>query len=404
MKRLLRVSLDILVTSIVPISGWFLLGILVEPNLINIFTLTYPIQFIMSVLQSLFAVGPNIYAYKENHKNDIDSGIILGIFFGTLIFGFIIFNIDKYISFMGMNVECYRIFGIYSVMQIYLQLLLYLIITKLYYKEENKKANKISIIFNLVNFSFLIIPAIFIKNQVIISAISLVATTIIVIYLLIKNIDKFKFSIHIFKWIKYDSVDLSTSIMFFLIYLFGLSRTINYGEEYTLALSFATLITDMQWDITHSIGTVAKIDITKNKFKYMDHLKNALKLIGLILISIIIMFLTLYPIYNCRLDMTLIYVLIEIICFIVYPLYCIKICYMQIEYSALKTTVNKQIAETIRFIFSFIPSPYCTGIGQLFSMVYQLIYSNIVVRFKNNELKEERIKSANNERLTHYEK
>ena len=47
---------------------------------------------------------------------------------------------------------------------------------------------------------------------------------------------------------------------------------------------------------------------------------------------------------------------------------------MQIEYSAIKTTINKQIANTIRFMFSFIPSPYCTGIGQLFSMIYQLIY------------------------------
>lgn len=386
MKRLLRISLDILVTSIVPIASYFLLGILIEPSLINIFSLTYPMQFIMSIYKSLFGVGTNVYAYKEDNKNAINSGIVLGIIVGLFTFIAIAINIDKYILFMGMDVDKYRIFGIYSVLQIYLQLILYLVINKLHYKEENKKANKLSTIFNIVNFSFLIIPAIFIKNQIIVATIALVATAITVICILFKNIEKFKFSINIFKWIKYDSVDLITSIMFFLIYLFGLSNAFKYGENYALAMSFSTLITDMQWDITHSIGVAARIDIVKNKFKYSEHLKNAFNLIGLILISIIAMFGILYPIYKTGLDITLIYVGIEIINFIVYPLYYIKMCYIQIERSALKTTINKQIADTIRFILSFIPTPFCTVIGQLASMTYQLIYSNIMVRFKKEKI------------------
>lgn len=385
MKRLLRISLDILVTSIVPIASYFLLGILIEPNLINIFSLTYPMQFIMSIYKSLFGVGTNVYAYKEDNKNAINSGIVLGIIVGLFTFVAIAINIDKYILFMGMDVDKYRVFGIYSVLQIYLQLILYLVINKLHYKEENKKANKLSTIFNIVNFSFLIISAIFIKNQIIVATIALVATAITVIFILFKNIEKFKISINIFKWIKYDSVDLTTSIMFLLIYLFGLSNAFKYGENYALAISFSTLITDAQWDITHSIGVAARIDIVKNKFKYSEHLKNAFKLIGLILISIIAMFGILYPIYKSELDITLIYVGAEIITFIAYPLYIIKICYMQIEYSAINATINKQISNTIRFILSFIPTPFCTIIGQLASMTYQLIYSNIVVRFKKED-------------------
>ena len=271
MKRLLRISLDILVTSIVPIASYFLLGILIEANLINIFSLTYPIQFIMSIYKSLFGVGSNVYAYKENNKNSINSGIVLGIIIGLLTFGMIAINIDKYITFMGMDVDKYRIFGIYSVLQIYLQLVLYLIINKLHYKEENKKANKLTTIFNIVNFVFLIIPAIFIKNQIIVAISALVATAITVIFILFKNMEKFKFSINIFKWIKYDSVDLTTAIMFLLIYLFGLSNIFKYGENYALALSFSTLITDMQWDITYSIGVAARIDIVKNKFKMYNN-------------------------------------------------------------------------------------------------------------------------------------
>lgn len=386
MKRLLRISLDILVTSIVPIASYFLLGILIEPNLINIFSLTYPIQFIMSIYKSLFGVGCNVYAYKEDNKNAINSGIVLGVIIGLFTFIAIAINIDKYILFMGMDVDKYKIFGIYSVLQIYLQLVLYLVINKLHYKEENKKANKLSTIFNIVNFVFLIVPAIITKNQLIVITIALVVTAITVIFILFKNIEKFKFSINIFKWIKYDSVDLTTSIMFLLIYLFGLSNAFKYGENYALAISFSTLITDMQWDITHSIGVVARIDIVKNKFKYREHLKNAFKLVGLILISIIVMFLILYPLYKSQLDITLIYVGIEIITFICYPLYNIKICYMQIECSAIKATINKQISNTIRFILSFIPTPFCTVIGQLASMTYQLIYSNLMVRFKKEKI------------------
>ncbi len=386
MKRLLRISLDILVTSIVPIASYFLLGILIEPSLINIFSLTYPMQFIMSIYKSLFGVGTNVYAYKEDNKNAINSGIVLGIIVGLFTFIAIAINIDKYILFMGMDVDKYRIFGIYSVLQIYLQLILYLVINKLHYKEENKKANKLSTIFNIVNFSFLIIPAIFIKNQIIVATIALVATAITAICILFKNIEKFKFSINIFKWIRYDSVELATSIMFLLIYLFGLSNAFKYGENYALAISFSTLITDMQWDITHSIGIAARIDIVKNKFKYSEHLKNAFNLIGLILISIIAIFGILYPIYKPELDITLIYIGMEVINFILYPLYNIKMCYIQIEKSALKTTINKQIADTIRFILSFNPTPFCTVIGQLASMTYQLIYSNIVVRFKKEKI------------------
>ena len=165
MKRLLRISLDILVTSIVPIAGWFLLGIILDANLINIFSLTYPIQFIMNTFKSIFSTGANISAYKDENKNVVNSGILLGIGLGAIIFGVIIINIDKYITFMNMDVDTYKIFGIYSIIQIYLQLVLQLILIKLYYKEENKKANKIAITFNLINFSTLIGAATITKNE-----------------------------------------------------------------------------------------------------------------------------------------------------------------------------------------------------------------------------------------------
>ena len=57
-----------------------------------------------------------------------------------------------------------------------------------------------------------------------------------------------------------------------------------------------------------------------------------------------------------------------------------KTCYLQLEYSAVKTTVHKQIANILRTIMSFIPTPYCTLIGQLVSMMYQLSYTKVLTR------------------------
>lgn len=378
MKRILRISLDILVTSVVPIAGWFLLGIILGGNLINVFSLTYPIQFIMNTFKSIFSTGANISAYKDNNKNAVNSGILLGIVLGALIFGIIIFNIEKYISFMNMDINTYKIFGIYSIIQIYLQLVLQFILTKLYYKEENKKANKIAITFNLINFITLIGTAIITRDELITCIVSIFILLIYTIIIVIKNMENFKISINLARCVKYDSVELFTSINFFIIYLFGLSNAFEFGERYVLAITFSTLVTDMQWDVTHAIGIVAKIDLSKRKFSYKEHLKNAYKLISMLIASIIIMSLTMYNSYNTDLLITGIFILGEILCFIMYPLYTIKTYYLQLEYSALKTTIHKQIANILRTIMSFIPTPYCTLIGQLVSMFYQSIYTKIL--------------------------
>ena len=46
MKRLLRISFNSAIFSLILILSWFMLGLLVDKNLVNVFTLTYPLQFI----------------------------------------------------------------------------------------------------------------------------------------------------------------------------------------------------------------------------------------------------------------------------------------------------------------------------------------------------------------------
>lgn len=114
MKRLLRISLDTLLTSTLPIIMWILLGIIVNKNITNVFTLTYPIQFIMGLLVSIFGIGANINAVKSKRNNLVDSNIILGCFVGGILTFILCVNVDTYIEFMSMEVNIYKVFCIYS--------------------------------------------------------------------------------------------------------------------------------------------------------------------------------------------------------------------------------------------------------------------------------------------------
>ncbi len=380
MNRLLRISFDTLLKSVTPILSWFLLGILVDKNLINIFSLIYPMQFVISAIKSIFGTGANISAIRDKNKESIFSGVVLGSILGIIILGAIVLNIDKYIAFMNMDIETYKTFAMYGLIQMFLQLLLNLSLCKLYYENDNKRANKYSFWFNLINFSSLIIMSIITKKQTIIASISIIITTIFTIIMMTRLVQKTKFKINLINCVKYDSVYLFAEISMFIIYLFGFKNSFNFGEKYILATSFATLITDTQWDISNAIKIVAQIDIAKRLFSYKEHMKNSRKLIYLLIISTFIMGLILYPSYKVDITATLLIVGIELISLYMYPTYITKLTYIQLEYSAIKATISKQIANILRVCCSFIPSPFCTSIGLAVSVIYQLVSTQCIIQ------------------------
>ncbi len=382
MKRLLKISFDLSLLSFIPIISWFLLGIIVDKNLINIFTLTYPLQFIYYILKSIFSTGANINKEKDNNKNAVMSGMFIGTIVAIIIFLIILINIDNYIIFMNMDVNIYKTFTIYSVLQLFVCLEFAMILNKLYYEEKNSLANKYSLIFNLLNFILLIGTSLITKNQITIITVTLIPLALFTIYIYVKNSEKFKLQLDIIKCIKYDSTELFNNIAFFLIFLFGLSNALEFGEQFSLALTFVALITDTQWDTTDAIVTAATIDISKNNFNYKEHRNNAYKLLGILFLTSLFMFVCLYGFYDLDFKITMIYFGFEIINFIMYPIYRIKTCYLQLEWSALKTTTNKIISSILRMIMSLLKTPFCTGIGQLCSSIYQFI--SVSVFFKQN--------------------
>lgn len=381
MKRLLRISFDLSLLSFIPIILWFLLGIIVDKNLINIFTLTYPLQFIYYIFRSIFSTGANISKEKEKNKDAVMSGLVIGSIISLITFLLILINIDGYINFMNMDVNIYKTFAIYSVIEIFISLEFSFILNKLYYEGQNKLANKYSIIFNLLNFVLLVGTSLITKNQSIIVTTTLIPLSLFTLYIIIKNSDKFKLKLNIFKCIKYDSVELFNNIGFLLIFLFGLSNAINFGEKYTLALTFVALITDTQWDTADAIVTAATIDISKNNFNYKEHKRNAYKLLGILFLTSLIMFSLLYRFYDLDFKITMIYFTFEIVNFLIYPIYRIKTCYLQLEWSSFKTTGNKIFSLFLRMLLSLTKTPFCTGIGQVCSSVYQFITVSIFFKF-----------------------
>lgn len=378
MNRLLRISFNTAFLSLIPILSWFVIGILIDKNLTNVFTLTYPLQFVWLLLKSIFGTGANICKEKEKNENAVGSGMTLGSIIGLGIFGFVALNIESYISFMNMDIATYKEFALYSVIQLYIQLVFSFILEKLYFEDKNKLANKYCILFNMLNFITLIISSLLFSSKMAIVITTLLVIFLYLIFLIAKTYQKFKLEIHMIKYIKYDSVEVFNSIAFFIIFLFGLSNVLEYGEKYATALNFVALITDAQWDTFEAVATVAKIDISKNKFNYREHRNNAYKLLFLLLSTVFIMFVTLYSFYELNLGITMIYLSFELVNFVVFPIYRLKTCYLQLEYSAIKTTSNKIISSILRMVISFIKTPFCTGMGQACSAIYQFFSVNIL--------------------------
>ncbi|MBS7020604.1 MAG: hypothetical protein KH135_01855, partial [Firmicutes bacterium] len=332
------------------------------------------------------------------------SGLVIGIIVGMIVFGFLLFRIESFIQFMNMDVAKYKLFAIYSVLQLFIQLIFAFILEKLYYEGKNTLANQYSLRFNLLNFVVLIGSALLIPNQVIVVIVTLSAIFIYMLVILFRSLERFHFHFQIFHFIKYNSVDLFNNIAFFFIFLFGLSNALEYGSEYALAITFISLITDTQWDSFEAISTTAKIDASKNQFCYNQHKKNAYQLLAILMGSSIFMFFLLYQFYQLNFTITMIFFGFEVINYLIYPIYRIQTCYLQLEYSALKTTTNKIFSCILRMGFSFLKTPYCTGLGQVCSSLYQLLsiqylfHKNYRVLedgtvLKKNELVKEKLKT-----------
>lgn len=371
MQRLLKISFDSMLLSLTPILSWFLLSLLVDKNLITVFTMTYPLQCLYGIIRSPFAVGANISKTKDKNKNAVMSGFMIGIVLTLSLYGFVLLNLDSYINFMNMDAAAYRVFAAYAIIILILQTIFSFILDKLYYENQNGKANRYSIAFNLLNFSVLIGTALLTKDHATIVTITSVVMTVFTTILVFRNCDKFRFRINLAKCFKYDSASFVSNTTSFFVFLFGISNAMEFGPQYALAMTFVSLITDTQWDVFESINTCAKIDISRHQFNYKKSLRNAYALLILLYASSLLMFFCLYRFYNLDLRITLIYLGLEFIDFASCAPYYLRTCFLQLNWSSSKTAINKFIARLTRLACAFLPTPFCGNIGALWTSFYQ---------------------------------
>lgn len=380
MHRLLKISLDQALLSAIPALLWFCLSIIIDSNLINVFTLTYPIQFLYYIIRSPFATGANIDGTRRKDKNIIMSGVVLCCIVSLIAHSIVLLNLDSYIQFMSMDPSTYRLFATYAIVISMLQTIFSTILDKLHFEDKNSLSNCYSIIFALLQFSTTILIALLTQSSALTVAASLSIVTIFTIYTVIHNLESFKFSFHFLRWLKLDAATFFGCIFSFFIYLFGFSNVFSFGAEYTTAITFVTLITDAQWDVLDAISSMAKIDISKHRFNFKKSLKNSYRLLIILLASSTLMFIFFYRFYDLNLPITLLFFGLEYIDFFISPIEYINTPFLIINWSSSKATVNKLVSRCLRFSLSLLPTPFCTVIASIIATAYQNFTTNLFLR------------------------
>lgn len=379
MKRLLRISLDLLLVSVLPIAMWLVLGIIVRPEIANVFSLTYPLQFVFNIFIAIFGVGPNITARKLKDKNIVSTNLMVGMFVVVMFVATVCLNVDWYIELMSLEPEIYRDFCTYAIIWIGLVCIISIISQKLYYVGKNKASNIMNLILSLSNFILIVGLNLIMETRSAIN-LTLVVDVLIVLFFLLRNFEKHKFSLKLFQNIKNTSFTLIEQSCNSLTYGVGFANSFSYGKAFIDAINFETLTTDAQWDALEAVGVAAKIDFTENKFRLRKTLKNAYKLVAILLGTVAIMNVGLYWYYRPELWILLIILGIQVIDMLMTPIIMCYWSYMQIIDNKPKHNVMLFGIRTIRAVCSFIPTGFCTYIGQLLSMLARYIYAKVECR------------------------
>lgn len=367
MKRLFRIGSGLFIYSIVPIASWLVLAVVLgDSRISNVFSITYPIQFVWAILKQFFGTGANIRKEKEKNQNSVWNSIFWGTIISFMIFSIPFIFANQYISFFGQDTEFYRIFVMYSITLLFLQTLFSFIIEKLYFEDKEKLANVHLFAFNLITFGVVIILSLLIKQTWIALLITLIVLFVYIVLLYIKQFEKFKIDFSFIKNFKYESANIVSNIFMLLIYLFGFKNAFSAGQEYLIALTLVGLCTDTQWDTLAALSIVAKVDISKNRYDYKKEMKNAYLFSMAIILSSIVMVFSLFRVYNVVLEIALVYLIFQVLDMILYPYKSILQVFTQLEYSPIINTILTFTLKAVRFIISIvIISPYCTEIGQI---------------------------------------
>ncbi len=368
MKRYISISLSLLVVSLVNMLTWLCLGFTMgNPNLSSVFSLTYPVQFVVYVLLSLFGTGANVRKNKKNDETDnsVFSGMIWGIFFSVIIFVVLSVFSDNYVKFMNMDVAVFGNFARFVMLQSLAWIIFQLVLEKLYFEDKDKEANIHGVMFYVLSFVSLIVCSLITKNETIIIAVSLSLLFVYMLVLFLTKIRKFKFEWNFLPNIKYDSVTLCTSLLFFITYFVGYSNAFEAGEKYIVSINLVNLVTDPQWDALGAIGKIAKIDLSRDDYNFKSAIKKSLILTVMYMASSLALFFGLFKAYGATLWIGVICLLMQLIDMITDVFSQNLRCFLQLDFSAtFATFLNFSIMGLRTLLSVVLITPFNTNLAQ----------------------------------------
>lgn len=401
LKRIFRMGSGLFIYSLVPILSWIILALIKgDPRIENVFSITYPMQFVYCIMVSLFATAANIRANKEKDDNHIYSSGFWGLIISIIVFLIPTIFVDGYITFFGQDAEIYREYVIYAFTLTIIQIAFSFVIEKMYFDDREKKANLHLLIFNFTNLAVLVVSSLIFPNFLISMIITLTVMLAYVVVLLSREVKKFKINFSFLKNFKYESANIVSYLFMFAIYLFGLKNAFCAGEDYVLALTVAGLGTDAFWDGLQAISKIAKIDLSKKRYDYKNELKNASIFSAIVVLVSVVMTIALALISGAKLEIVAIYLAFQVFDMLLDPFKLIMSSFTQLEYSPILNTTVDFICKGIRTVLSIvIVSPFCTEIGQM-SQCILLLICYIVIRFAKFKVVDGKLKVIGGEEGT----
>ena len=352
-----------LLISALPLLTWILLGIIVKSEIANVFSLTYPLQFIYVFLILVFAVGANITARKIRDKNVVGTNLVVGTVVIGGVTALICLMIDGYLEWMGVEAETYHDFSIYCIIRCFLTSVIQMISQKLYYDNEIKRTNTMNIIYGLVDFMMIVGLSAVVDNVFAIVVTLLTDATIVM-----DNV-------------KNTSFEILDNLGMLFSYGLGLANSFSYGKEFLNAINFETLVTDAQWDmLNESVGTVAKVDITERKLNYKKLRNEAWGLVGIFAGTTLIMTIVLYWYYRPELWILAVLLVVQFVDMIVCVTNDLRLGYMQIRDNRIIHNGMILLTRGVRIACALIPTGFCVYIGQLVSTFLKYVYARWVCR------------------------
>lgn len=396
LKNLFKIAATDCLQSLIPILAWYLVGIIYQDSdYFNIFTLTYYFQFVYSTIYSMFINGSIKYAKKNNKPMDLGyCAIIEGSFVMVVTIIIASCNVENLLNYFSVGLK-YKPFYIMSLVFLTLDMISCGTAKVMQYQDNDAEAFKLTIRYQIIKCISIVVARLFYfinKNVFNINVTVTITIILLTTYVLIQTRKHFKIT-HIYinclqGW-KIEFPELVSEISMFIIYFFGIQKSVSSSAVFLAAYNMAAMCTDTQWDILSSaIDTNTTKEVCNksyNKNKKSIYIASIIYANTLLLSSILMLFIG-RTLFEFSLIDSLTIVFIECSTFIIYAIKYIETAWLKIQYAGIWMVIITAVGYVFRIILSFIlTNKYRLSLAVFALAIYSFICFTILYFFKEGK-------------------